>query len=216
MENKKTTVSITPFLLGPIENKTFLVADLISHEAAVIDPSFGIQPVIDHIQHAELLLKYILITHAHFDHIAGVNLLLTVLPIKPHLALHRADLELWKDRGEALQCGFQLDQLPNPDHFVTDGEVLSIGSLKVVVHHTPGHSPGHVIYSLPQTDAIFVGDLIFSGSIGRTDLTGGNLDTLLSSIRKFILTCPDETRLLPGHGPETSVGIERRNNPFLN
>ena len=130
--------------------------------------------------------------------------------------LHQADLSLWKDRGEALQYGFQLDPLPNPDHFLLDGEILSVGSIEMVVHHTPGHSPGHVVFAIPQEKVIFTGDLIFAGSIGRTDLTGGDLDELLNSIRKTILSCADETRLLPGHGPETTVGYERLNNPYSN
>jgi glyoxylase-like metal-dependent hydrolase (beta-lactamase superfamily II) len=215
MVTNNTAVEITTFVLGPIENNTFLVTDPSSHEAVVIDPSFDIQPLVDQIKQRDLQVKFILITHAHFDHIAGVNPLLAVLPVRPQLVLHHADLSLWKDRGEALQCGFQLDPLPNPDHFVLDEEVLPFSSFEVVAHHTPGHSPGHVVFEIPQRKVIFVGDVIFAGSIGRTDLTGGDMDELLSSIRKTILACPDDTQLLPGHGPETTVGIERLNNPYL-
>lgn len=215
MKNEPLAIEIVSFLLGPINNNTFLVTDPTCNEAIVIDPSFDIQPLIDYTRHREIIIKSILITHAHFDHIAGVNPLLAALPARPQLVLHKADLFLWKDRGEARQCGFQLDPLPNPGHFILDGEILTIGSFEVVVHHTPGHSPGHVVFAIPQSNVIFVGDVIFAGNIGRTDLTGGNLDELLNSIRKTILSCPDETRLLPGHGPETSVGIERFNNQFL-
>jgi hydroxyacylglutathione hydrolase len=216
MKNEPVVIEITSFLLGPIENNTFLVTDPASSEAIVIDPSFDIQPLINYIRQRELKIKSILITHAHFDHIAGVNPLLVVLPVRPQLVLHQADFFLWKERGEALQCGFQLDPLPNPDHFMLDGEIFTIGSFEVIVHHTPGHSPGHVVFAIPQRNVIFVGDVIFAGSIGRTDLAGGDLNELLNSIRKTILSCPDETRLLPGHGPETTVGFERLNNPFLN
>jgi hydroxyacylglutathione hydrolase len=215
MKNETVVIEIATFLLGPIENNTFLVTDPASDEAVVIDPSLEIQPLIDYIRQRELKIKYILITHAHFDHIAGVNPLLAALPVKPQLVLHKADFFLWKDRGKALQYGFQLEPLPNPDHFTQDGEIFNIGPFEVIVHHTPGHSPGHVVYAIPQEKVIFVGDVIFAGSIGRTDLTGGDMDELLNSIRKTILSCPDETRLLPGHGPETTVGFERFNNPFL-
>lgn len=215
MKNDPLAIEIASYLLGPIENNTFLVTDPVSHEAVVIDPSFDIQPLINHIRQRELKIKSILITHAHFDHIAGVNPLLAVLPVRPQLVLHKADFFLWKDRGEAMQCGFKLDPLPNPDHFMLDEEIFTVGSFELVVHHTPGHSPGHVVFTIPQEKVIFVGDAIFAGSIGRTDLTGGDMAELLNSIRKTILSCPDETRLLPGHGSETTVGIERLNNPFL-
>jgi hydroxyacylglutathione hydrolase len=215
MTNKNSTVEITTFLLGPIKNNSFLVTDPASHEAVVIDPSFNIQCMLDHIRQHDMQVKYILITHAHVDHLAGVSLLLDRLPVRPHLALHRSDLDLWKDRGEALQYGFQLDPLPDPDCFIQDGENLPMGSFQVTAHHTPGHSPGHVVFAIPQANVIFVGDVIFAGSIGRTDLTGGNLDELLNSIQKTILSYPDETLLLPGHGPETTVGFECLNNPYL-
>ena len=215
MVTNNTAVEITTVVLGPIENNTYLVIDPACREAVVIDPSFDIQPLVDQIKQRDLQVKFILITHAHFDHMAGVNPLLAGLPVRPRLALHPADMDLWKDRGGALQCGFQLDPLPDPDHLLLDGEILTVGSLEVVVHHTPGHSPGHVVFAIPQANVIFVGDVIFAGSIGRTDLPGGDLDELLGSIRNTILSCPDETRLLPGHGPETTVGFERLTNPFL-
>jgi hydroxyacylglutathione hydrolase len=215
MINAPIDIEITPFLLGPIENNSFLIADSVSREAAVIDPSFDIEPLVEHIKQCNLQVKYILITHAHFDHTAGVNPLLAGLSSRPELVLHQADLDLWKEGGDALQFGFQLDPLPNPDRLIVDNEKLSVGSMEVLIHHTPGHSPGHVVFSFPQANAIFVGDVIFAGSIGRTDLAGGNLDQLLNSIHKSILTYPDTICLYPGHGPETTVGIERQNNPFL-
>jgi glyoxylase-like metal-dependent hydrolase (beta-lactamase superfamily II) len=181
----------------------------------VIDPSFDCQIMIEQIKKQDLQIKTILITHAHFDHMAGVNSLLESLPVKPSVALHPADLDLWRDRGEAFQCGFQMDALPDPDHFLKDGEVISFGDSEVVVHHTPGHSPGHVIFSIPAANTILTGDVLFANGIGRTDLTGGDYDQLIDSIRRKIMICPDDTRLLPGHGLETTVGFERLHNPFL-
>jgi hydroxyacylglutathione hydrolase len=215
MSSGSQTIKINTYILGPIENNTFLVSDSIGHEAIVIDPSFNIKPVLDQIKYQKLRMKYILLTHAHFDHIAGVNELQKAFPHKPMVALHPSDLDLWRDRGEALACGYQMDPLPDPDHFLKDNEILSIGDIHIDVLYTPGHSPGHVVFSIPEVQAIICGDVIFAGSIGRTDLTGGDHAQLLKSISSKIMCFPDDTRLLPGHGPETTVGYERHNNPYL-
>ncbi len=215
MKNDTPAIEIKLFHLGPIDNNTYLLTDPATRDAIVIDPSFDIQPLTDHIRQFGLHVKSILITHAHFDHLAGVNSLLSAIPERPQLALHKADLPLWKNRGDALRYGFQLGSLPEPDHLLLDREVLTFPPFEIAIHHTPGHTPGHVVFHLPQADAIFVGDVIFAGSIGRTDLTGGNLDELLESIRKTIFSFPGETRLLPGHGPETTVDHERLHNPYL-
>jgi hydroxyacylglutathione hydrolase len=209
------TVEIVTFTLGPIENNTYLISDPASHDAAVIDPSFNIQSVLEQVTDLKLRVKNILLTHAHFDHIAGVHDLLKALPDDPIIGIHSLDLALWRERGKALAYGFQLDPLPDPDHFLDDGDSLSIGRFHIDVIHTPGHSPGHVVFSIPDSQAIICGDVIFAGSIGRTDLPGGNQSQLLNSIRGKILCFSDETRLLPGHGPVTTVGAERLNNPFL-
>lgn len=208
-------IQIIPFILGPIENNTFLISDNAGKNAVVVDPSFDIDPIIQQINKKSLTVRQILISHAHFDHIAGVNQLIAGSLIRPLIGLHPDDLALWKDRGEARQCGFHLDPLPDPDHFYSDGESLNIEGFQIIIHHTPGHSPGHVVFSFPEVKTIFCGDVIFAGSIGRTDLTGGNYTKLIQSIQNKILTFPDDTHLLSGHGPETTVGFERHNNPFL-
>ena len=166
------TIEIVRFTLGPIENNTYLISDLASHDAAVIDPSFNIQGVLEQITKQKLRVKYILLTHAHFDHIAGVNELREALPDKPVIGLHSFDLALWRERGKALAYGFQLDPLPDPDHFLDDDESLSVGGFHIDILYTPGHSPGHVVFSIPNMQTIICGDVIFAGSIGRTDLTG--------------------------------------------
>ncbi len=210
------TIQIIQFTLGPFENNTFLLFEEHSQDALVIDPSFDIDPLIQYTKRNLLSIQHILITHAHFDHIAGVNLLFLASPVKPHIGLHPEDLALWKDRGEALLCGFQLEPLPDPDHLFSDGEILHASGFTVTVHHTPGHSPGHVVFSLPEIKTIFTGDVLFAGGIGRTDLTGGDQSLLIDSIQRKILISTDDTRILPGHGPETTIGFERNNNPFLN
>jgi hydroxyacylglutathione hydrolase len=208
-------IRIIPFVLGPIENNSFLVFNPSSHEAIVIDPSFEVAPMLKLIDQEELKVVSILITHAHFDHIAGVGDLMAELHIAPKLALHAADLDLWKDRGGAGYYGFQLSQPPDPDLTLSDGEILSFDGFLVNVLHAPGHTPGHVIFSIPAAGTIFTGDLIFAGSIGRTDLPGGDYTQLIDSIRRTILTFPDDTHLLSGHGPGTTVGHERQFNPYL-
>ena len=214
--NNPMALQIAHFILGPIENNTYLIFEDVRKDAMVIDPSFGIDPLIQFCRQKSLIIQQILISHAHFDHIAGVNPLILASPNKPLIGLHQEDLALWKDRGEALQFGFQHEPLPDPDHFFSDGEILNASGFTVTVHHTPGHSPGHVVFSLPEIKTIFTGDVIFAGGIGRTDLTGSDQTLLIDSIQRKILVSTDDTRLLPGHGPETTVGFERHNNSFLN
>ncbi len=172
MNPSLNTIEVVTFTLGPIENNTYLISDPASRDAVVIDPSFNIQGVLEQITEQKLRVKYILLTHAHFDHIAGVNELRKALPDKPVIGLHSLDLALWRERGKALAYGFQLDPLPDPDHFLDDGESLSVGGFHIDILYTPGHSPGHVVFSIPDVQAIFCGDVIFAGSIGRTDLAG--------------------------------------------
>jgi hydroxyacylglutathione hydrolase len=215
MNLNSQNLEIVRFTLGPIENNTYLISDPASQEAVVIDPTFDIRPVLELTRGQQLSITQILLTHAHFDHIAGVNELMSTLSEKPKIGLHPADLPLWKDRGEAQAYGIQMDPLPAPDHFFIDRELLTIGTFHIDVRHTPGHSPGHVVFYIPDKQAILCGDILFAGSIGRTDIAGGNHIQLLNSIREKILCFPDDTRLLPGHGPETTVGFERCHNPYL-
>lgn len=114
-----------------------------------------------------------------------------------------------------MQYGFNINPLPNPDHFFKDEETLNLEGYQMIVHHTSGHTPGHVVFSIPAVKAIFCGDLIFANGIGRTDLTGGDQVELIKSIQQKILIYPDDTRLFTGHGSETTVGIEKRSNPYL-
>jgi hydroxyacylglutathione hydrolase len=214
-EVQPMSIQIMSFVLGPIENNTFLIYDDVSREAVVIDPSFELNPLINFVILADLKIKYLLITHAHFDHIAGVNQLISDLGIKPAIGLHTMDLMLWSNRGGASQYGFHIDPLPAPDHFFKAKEVLKFDGFTIAVHHTPGHTHGHVVFELIERGAIFCGDVIFANSIGRTDLPGGNQAQLINSIQKNILIHPDHIRLLPGHGLETTVGYERRNNPHI-
>lgn len=208
-------LEIIPFFLGAIENNTYLVAEPLSGSAAVVDPSFDIQPVADEIRRRGWSLTAIWLTHAHFDHIAGVGDLLHALGSTAPVALHPADLPLYHNGGGARLFGFTLSQLPEPKIFLAHDQHILLGAHSLQVRHTPGHTAGHVIFYSADENAAFCGDLIFYHGIGRTDLPGGNYANLEKSIRSQVYVLPPATRLLSGHGPETTVGEESRHNPFV-
>lgn len=161
-------------------------------------------------------LEGILLTHAHLDHVEGVPAVREVAP-EASLFLHPGDLKLYEN-VEAQARAFNLPSigpLPTPDRELAHGQELTFGSCRFQVRHAPGHAPGHVLFYCQEAGVAFVGDVVFLGAIGRADLVGGNFRQLMDSIRTQVLTLPDDTRLLSGHGPETTVGWERRTNPFL-
>lgn len=209
------TIEILTFSLGPLENNTYLVVDPAAKQAAVIDPTFNIQPVLDAMSARSWNLSAVWITHAHFDHIAGVSLVCDQSKPAPQIALHPADLPLWRAGGGARYFGFQLPALPDPTLSLAHGGRLTLGQFTFEVRHTPGHSPGHVVFFQPDAKIAFCGDVIFFHSVGRTDLHGANSEHLANSIRTQIYSLPPETRLLSGHGPETTVGDEMLANPFV-
>ena len=209
------TLDIRLFLSGPFQNNAYLIADNNSRSAVVIDPSFDSEVILEEAQKNNLKIEEIWLTHAHFDHFAGTKVIALAnhppLPVR----LHPADLDLWRTGGNAKSFGQIFDQGPEPSLEFSDGQKLKIGQIKFEVCSTPGHTLGHVVIYCRQAQALFCGDVIFRGSIGRTDLPGGDFETLIDSIHSKVLTLPDETRLLPGHGPESTVGIEKAENPFL-
>jgi hydroxyacylglutathione hydrolase len=206
---------IIPWVLGPVATNVYLIADDSTGEAAVIDPAWDGQVLAAEAQRSGWRIGQIWITHAHFDHFAGVREVMAGFTPAPSLALHTADLPLWRMKGGAEWFGIQIPANPQPDILLQAGQTLQVGQYGFEVRHTPGHSPGHVIFSCAAESLVFCGDTIFAGSIGRTDLPGGDEETLLESIRRQILTLSDPTRLLCGHGEETSVGKERSSNPYL-
>lgn len=206
---------ILNYTLGPLENNSYLVADPETRDAAVIDPSFDADQILQDALQRGFRIGLILLTHAHFDHTAGVARLASELNSQVGLALHPNDLALYAQGGGAAQFGIPFEPGPQPNIQLTEGQVIQIGSVEVEVHHAPGHTPGHVIFVCTEAGVAFCGDVIFAGSIGRTDLPGGSHELLLDSIQDHILTLPGSTRLLSGHGPETTVDMERISNPFL-
>lgn len=181
-------------------------------DAVLVDPGEDWETFLARIGERRARLSAIWLTHAHIDHILGVAEVhhATGAPVW----LHPADLPLYRNLPQqGLWFGFRAGPPPEPQHQLAHGQVLKVGATSFEVRHTPGHSPGHVCFV--GSEAVLSGDALFAGSIGRTDLPGGDYDTLIRSIRTQLLTLPDATRVLSGHGPETSIGVERRSNPFL-
>ncbi len=208
-------LEIIRFTLGAIENNTYLLADAASGDAAVVDPSFEVQPVAEEIARRGFHLAAVWLTHAHFDHIAGIGDLLRLTGSPAPIALHPADLPLYRDKGGSRLFGMTLEDFPEPSLILRHGAEIQLGAQVLQIRHVPGHTPGHVLFYAPDNKAAFCGDLIFYRGVGRTDLPGGSFPALETSIREQVYTLPGETRLLAGHGPETSVEAEMRENPFV-
>jgi glyoxylase-like metal-dependent hydrolase (beta-lactamase superfamily II) len=208
-------LEIVTLILGPAATNTYIIGDKNNHEAVVVDPAWDGELISEEARRRSWDIKQIWITHAHFDHIGGVAGLLKSLQVAPQVALHPSDLPLYRVQGGAALFGFHIEQAPEPAVLLKAEQMIRLGERRFEVRHTPGHTPGHVVYYCATEKVAFCGDVIFWGSIGRTDLPGGDYDTLMRSIHTQILSLPNDTRLLSGHGGETTVGIERRENPFL-
>ena len=208
-------IEIVSMVLGPVMTNAYLVGDSESKTGVVIDPAWDGERIAGEAKRRGWKVEAIWLTHAHFDHIGGIAGLLKSVQPAPKIALHPVDLPLYSVQGGAALFGMRIEPAPEPSLHLVDRQVLNLGDYCFEVRHCPGHTPGHVVFYCAKDKVVFCGDVIFEGSIGRTDLPGGDYDTLINSIRTQILTLPDETRLLSGHGGETTVGLERRTNPFL-
>ena len=197
---------------GTFQENCYLVADPRSREAIVIDPGEGVDEIVAAIRTEHLKPLAIANTHAHIDHIAGICALQERFPIP--FWLHRDDA-FWLEAAPeaAAMFGMTFGRIPTVDRWLEAGETIPCGSLRFLVRLAPGHTPGHLCFV--GEGAAFVGDVLFPGSIGRTDLPGGDYGTLIRSIRRELLTLPDGTVVYAGHMQPTTIGEERRTNPFI-
>ncbi len=183
-------------------------------ECVVVDPGACASQMVAAIEAEGSDLVAVLLTHAHLDHVEGLGVIRDFADVPTYL--HPADRPLFDGvPAQAAMFGLQAPALDPPEEEFQDGDTYRFGASAFQVIHTPGHSPGHVILVAADDDLAIVGDLVFAGSVGRTDLPGGDYHALFNSIRRHVLTMSDDTRLLTGHGPPTTVGHERVGNPFL-
>jgi hydroxyacylglutathione hydrolase len=200
--------------VGPLQCNCSILGDEISREAIVVDPGDEISRIMALLRQHSLTVKQIIITHAHIDHIAGAAKLkqLTGAPI----LYNQNDLPLVKMMDiQASWLGIGTPEVHPPDDTLDDGKLIAIAGLTGSILHTPGHTEGSVCLYLPGQSLLLAGDTLFHGSIGRTDLPGGNTRKLLTSIHERLLTLPDEVTVIPGHGSRTNIGQERESNQFL-
>lgn len=197
--------------VGPLQVNCHIVACPQTRKAMVVDPGDEVPRILEALKQNDLEVEAIVNTHAHFDHIGGNKALCDAT--QAPLYIHSADAPLLeRAQQQAAAYGMKTTPSPQPDKLLNEGDVLEVGTLKFTVIHTPGHSPGGIC--LHGDGNVFVGDTLFAGSIGRTDLPGGDFDLLIRGIKDKLWGLSDETVVYSGHGPETSIGRERKTNPF--
>ena len=204
--------------VGPFFKNGFVLGCEETREAVIIDPGDEVPALLSYATREQLDVRHILLTHAHVDHVTGVAAAKRALGVPVYL--HRDDLFLYERAVETgAKFGLQVEPQPPIDVFYTPGQVIAFGRYEARPHHTPGHCPGGVCLQVGRAGAtgkdLFVGDTLFAGAIGRTDLPGGDYATLIQSIRTVLFAFGDDARVYPGHGPQTTIGQERRTNPFL-
>lgn len=201
-------------VVGPLDVNCYIAADEKTKEAVCIDPGGDVDEVMAELENDKLCLKYIINTHAHFDHVGGNAVLKKTTGAK--FAIHKDDAVLLKDAaGQSAVFGMKTASSPQPDIFLKDGDKIIIDNLMLNVIHTPGHTPGGICLMIKNEKILFTGDTLFAGSIGRTDLPGGSYKDIMSSIKDKILPLGDDVKVFPGHGPETTIEQERKFNQFL-
>jgi hydroxyacylglutathione hydrolase len=212
-------VKIKKFVFNPFNENTFIVWDDHSKECAVIDPGCSDEveenELSEFIRNNDLIPKYLINTHCHLDHIWGCSYVKK--KYNPEYLIPEDDLILLKNAGsQADMYNVQFNEPPSPDNFLSEKLKLSLGGSEVKLLFTPGHTPGEFCLYFPHENFCIVGDVLFKDSIGRTDLWGGDLNTLIDSITSKLLTLDDDVVIYPGHGEESTIGREKTKNPFLN
>lgn len=213
-------ITVTAF-----QQHTRIVGCESTKKAICIDPGDEAERIVETLERHGLKLQAIALTHAHLDHVGGVAALKKLKP-EAKINLHKGDEFMYQalpeqpawigiPRAQWAALGFAFETPPRVDHYWNDGEKYYVGELEFEVLHCPGHTPGHVVLYEPKEKSVFVGDVLFAGSIGRTDLPGGSTEQLLDSIKNKLLTLDDDVKVYSGHGPVTTIGEERLTNPFL-
>lgn len=199
--------------VGLIQTNCYIAGCPETKQGAVIDPGGNPERILAEIERQGLSIKYVLNTHAHFDHTDANGAI--VRATGATLALHPLELPLLKASGGAAQFGLQADPSPLPELDLQDGDELEVGTLRFRVLHTPGHTLGHVCFFEQDEGVLFDGDILFYRGIGRTDLPGGSYQQMMDSIQRVLFALPDDTVVYSGHGPATTIGDEKRLNPWL-
>ena len=199
-------------VVGPLQSNCYILGCERTGQAAVIDPGGDVDKILTQLAKDGFRCVYIINTHGHFDHTGDNKRLKEVTGAQ--LVIHEADAPMiTRQATKGSMWGISVDNSPPPDVYVGEGDTITFGDVTLKVLHTPGHSPGGI--SLVTDNMVFVGDTLFAGSIGRTDFPGGDYDSLIRNVREKIFPLGDDTVVYPGHGPKTTVGQEKRTNPFF-
>jgi hydroxyacylglutathione hydrolase len=205
-------VILKMLVVGPLQVNCYILGCERTRQAAIIDPGGDVDRILMALAKDELRLVYIINTHGHFDHTGGNKGLKDATGAQ--LLIHRADAPMIVQQASGgAAWGMAVENSPPPDRYVEEGDIITFGDVSLKVLHTPGHSGGGI--SLATDNMVFVGDALFAGSIGRTDFPGGDYEGLIEGVRTKIFTLGDDVVVYPGHGPHTTVGEERRHNPFF-
>jgi hydroxyacylglutathione hydrolase len=200
--------------VGPFQENCYVIGDEEIGEGAIVDPGDEAARIALAVEQTGLAISEILITHAHIDHVGAVAALVEeyACPVLMHA---EAEPMLQQLPTQAMMMGLRFGKVPKVDRRIEDEEVLEVGGLRLKALYTPGHAPGHLAFYAESERLVFSGDALFAGSVGRTDLFGGDTEVLMRNIKERLMRLPDQTRVLSGHGPETTIGDERAHNPFL-
>lgn len=216
---------IKTFVLTAFQQNTRVVTCEVTRKSICIDPGEPSRELVDYIRNNDLDLQAIILTHGHLDHIGGTTALAREFP-DAEVLLHEEEMYLYEvlpqqplfmgvQPHQMRELGMEYDAAPPPTRFLVHGETYPVGELNFNIRHCPGHTKGHIVLAETEQKAVFTGDCLFSGTIGRTDLPGGDYDQLIASIGEQVLSLDDDFTVYCGHGPETTIGRERTANPFL-
>ncbi|RNC64956.1 MAG: MBL fold metallo-hydrolase [Desulfuromonadales bacterium] len=202
-------------VVGPLGVNCFILGCEETKVGVVVDPGAEVERILDRMKALGLTIRTVINTHGHFDHVGANKQLLEATGAK--LMIHREDVPfLGRAADVASMYGLATENSPQPDELLEDGRAVAFGNYSLKVLHTPGHTPGGCCLYLASEGKLISGDTLFAESVGRTDFPGSSHEALMESIRTKLLTLPDETQVFPGHGPATTIGRERRYNPYLN